>query len=214
MDLSLRVAEDPALAAHLDLGVLRARFPQPLGELPSPPELLALLSLEASAPLERSEAIKGAVRDLFRQGGYKPTGRGKPASEYLVKAVGEGRLGTINRAVDVCNVVSLHSGLPISMIDLGRAQPPIRVGPAPPETEYVFNAGGQTIRFPGLVCVSDAQGPCANGVKDSQRTKTDETSRETLSFVWGARAAAGRTRQAVAWYAELLTQQGADVEVL
>ncbi len=30
------------------------------------------------------------MRKLLRHGGYKPTGRGKPASEYLVRAAGEG----------------------------------------------------------------------------------------------------------------------------
>ena len=44
---------------------------------------------------------------MMRHGGYKPTGRGKPASEYLVKAAGNGKLGAINLAVDSCNVVSL-----------------------------------------------------------------------------------------------------------
>lgn len=208
--VELAVDEHPLL----DLGAIRATFPQPFGELPSPPELLALLSLEAKAPLQREEAIKGAVRDLFRHGGYKPTGRGKPASEYLVKAVGDGRLGTINRAVDVCNVVSLHSGLPISVVDLGRTQGAIRIGLAPPETEYVFNAGGQTIKFVGLVCVSDEVGPCANGVKDSQRTKTSEESREALSLIWGTTALPGRTRATVAWYAQLLREFGAEVELV
>lgn len=208
--MDLFVEEHPLL----DLGAIRATFPEPLGQLPSPHELIALLSLDASAPLERSDEVKAAVRDLFRHGGYKPTGRGKPASEYLVKAVDSGRLGTINRAVDACNVVSLHSGLPISVVDLGKTQGALRIGLAPPETEYVFNTGGQTIKFAGLVCVSDQEGPCANGVKDSQRTKTDDASTETLSVIWGTGALPGRTQAAVAWYAELLREQGAEVEVV
>tara|TARA_R110002072_G_scaffold51262_3_gene137435 strand:- start:244 stop:888 length:645 start_codon:yes stop_codon:yes gene_type:complete len=205
------IVEDHPL---LDLGAIRATFPSPLGVLPSPPELLGLLSLEARAPLAREDSVKGAVRDLFRHGGYKPTGRGKPASEYLIKAVADGRLGTINRAVDVCNVVSLHSGLPISMVDLDKTQGAIRIGLAPPETEYVFNTGGQTIKFAGLVCVSDEEGPCANGVKDSQRTKTNDESTTTLSLIWGTSALPGRTQATVAWYADLLREHGAEVEVV
>jgi DNA/RNA-binding domain of Phe-tRNA-synthetase-like protein len=34
-------------------------------------------------------------------------------------------------AVDVGNAVSLHSSLPVSVVDLGRARPPLRVGVAP-----------------------------------------------------------------------------------
>ena len=53
----------------------------------------ALLALDAEAPVTRSEELRAAVRDMLRQGGYKPTGRGKPASEYLVrgKVVRQGR---------------------------------------------------------------------------------------------------------------------------
>src|SRR6266487_3919766 len=102
----------------------------------SPPDLQSLLSLEAVAPLRSEDAVREAVRQLLRQGGFKPTGRSKPASEYLIRAVGEGKLASINVAVDVCNVVSLHSGLPISVVDLDRACAPFRVGVAAPESSF------------------------------------------------------------------------------
>ncbi len=60
----------------------------PLAQLASPSWLTALLGAEADAPLAREEETRRAVRDLLRHGGYKPTGRGKPASEYLVRAAG------------------------------------------------------------------------------------------------------------------------------
>lgn len=204
------------LADHplLDAGVFVTRFPGPLGELSSPADLLALLDVEAPAPLERDEAVRGAVRDLLRHGGYKPTGRGKPASEYLVKAVGDGRLGSINLAVDACNVSSLHGGLPISVVDLDRAAPPFRIDLAPAGTRYVFNASGQEIDVSGLVCLFDAEGPCANAVKDSQRTKTHDGTRATLSVVWGTTALPGRSAAATAWYRQLLEQAGATTEEL
>src|SRR5262245_41142605 len=115
----------------LDLRAFVTVFPRPLGETPSPPELQALLAPGAPAPLQSSDAVREAVRQLLRQGGFKPTGRSKPASEYLLKAVAEGRLASINVAVDVCNVVSLHSGLPITVVDLDRAREQFRVGLAP-----------------------------------------------------------------------------------
>src|SRR5690349_6711452 len=105
----------------LDAGAFVTVFPRPLSELGAREELLALMSLEAPTPLRSNDAIRAAVRDLLRHGGYKPTGRGKPASEYLLRAVSEGALGSINPAVDACNVASLHSGLPISVVDLDRA---------------------------------------------------------------------------------------------
>src|SRR5881394_2170050 len=98
----------------LDLRGFVTEFAKPLGELPSPPDVLALLSADTAAPLHSDDAVREAVRSLLRHGGFKPTGRSKPASEYLLKAVREGLLSSINLAVDACNVVSLHSGLPIS----------------------------------------------------------------------------------------------------
>jgi DNA/RNA-binding domain of Phe-tRNA-synthetase-like protein len=193
----------------LDLGSFTTSFPRSLGEMPSPVELQALLSLATPAPLSSDDAIRQAVRDLLRHGGFKPTGRSKPASEYLIKAAEENRLGSINAAVDACNAVSLHSGLPISVVDLDRAREPLRVGLAPAGGSYVFNASGQSIDLGGLLCVFDAEGPCGNAVKDAQRTKTSAETRRTLSVIWGTTALPGRTAAAVVWYRQLLEQQGA-----
>ncbi|HSP81173.1 MAG TPA: phenylalanine--tRNA ligase beta subunit-related protein, partial [Myxococcaceae bacterium] len=184
----------------LDAVVFEAIFPSPLSALPSPEWLVALLKLDAPAPLSADDAVRGVVRDLLRHGGYKPTGRGKPASEYLVRAAGDGTLGSINAAVDACNVVSLHSGLPISVVDLDRATPPFRLGVAPQGASYVFNASGQSIDLSGLLCLFDAEGPCANAVKDSQRTKTHGETRRTLTVIWGTQALPGRAQQAFGWY--------------
>ncbi len=202
--MSLSIAPHPLL----DAGCFTTTFARPLGEAPSPPWLLDLLRLEAEAPFARDESVRQQVRDLLRHGGYKPTGRGKPASEYLVGAVEKGALGSINAAVDACNVVSLHSALPISVVDLDRARAPFSIRLAPAGASYVFNASGQTIDLGGLLVLADADGPCANAVKDAQRTKTHAGTTRTLSVVWGAKAA-GRTGRAVAWYRELLERLGA-----
>ena len=115
--------------------------------------------------------------------------------------------------LDACNAVSYHSGLPISVVDLERARPPLRVGLAPAGASYVFNASGQTIDLGGLLCLFDADGPCANAVKDAQRTKTHDDTRNALAIVWGTNALAGRTAETVRWYRELVAQiPGATVE--
>jgi DNA/RNA-binding domain of Phe-tRNA-synthetase-like protein len=191
----------------LDLRAFVTEFPRPLGEMPSPPGLLALLRPDAAAPLCGDDAVREAVRRLLRHGGFKPTGRSKPASEYLLRAARDGTLSPINLAVDACNAVSLHSGLPASVVDLDRARPPLRVGLATAGAAYVFNASGQTIDVVGLVCLFDADGPCANPVKDAHRTKTGPQTRRTLSLVWGTTALPGRADAAVAWYRELLREQ-------
>jgi DNA/RNA-binding domain of Phe-tRNA-synthetase-like protein len=196
----------------LDVQAFITSFTQPLGAIPSLPELLAGLALDAPAPMRSSDEVRTVVRDLLRHGGFKPTGRSKPASEYLLRAVGEGTLSSINVAVDACNVVSLHSGLPISVVDLDQAGEPLRVAVAPQGASYVFNQAGQTIDVGGLLCLFDADGPCANAVKDAQRTKTRPETRRTLSIIWGANRLPGRTAEAQAWYWKLLQSHGGTIE--
>jgi len=177
----------------LQLVALRSTLPAALGDLPSPPSLLALLDPAAPAPVGADDSVRAAVRDLLRHGGFKPTGRSKPASEHLRQATAEGRLGPgqgINLAVDLCNVVSLHSGLPISVVDLERAVPPLRVGLAPAGARYVFNASGQVIDIgcPGT--------------------------RDTLVLIWGPRSLSSQVAATADWYARLLREHGATAELV
>jgi DNA/RNA-binding domain of Phe-tRNA-synthetase-like protein len=118
-------------------------------------------------------------------------------------------LGSINAAVDVCNIVSLHSGLPISVVDLTKTQEPFRVGIAVAGASYVFNASGQSIDLEGLLCLFDADGPCGNAVKDAQRTKTDAETRRTLTVIWGTNEQPGHAANAEKWYRKLLAKLGA-----
>ncbi len=178
-----------------------------------------LLSLEESAlskspfdihrDSERYETTKSEVRDLLRFGGYKPTGRGKPASEYLVKAVGAGKLSSINPIVDTLNIVSLHSGLPISVVDVDKCviESSLRVAIAPENSEYIFNASGQTIKLDGLLCLFDDEGPCANAVKDSQRTKTSDATTSSLVVVWGTNRLPNHSSATESWFRELIEQK-------
>lgn len=164
---------------------------------PSSPELAA--EIDAALRLRGTgewppEAVRGAVRDLLRRGGYKPTGRGKPASEYLAQAAQRGEFPRISNAVDALNLVSLDRGLPISVLDVdlalagGAAGLVIRRGGE--GESYVFNAAGQTIDVAGLLCVAREGGGClANPVKDSMETKLRPESRNLLAVLWGTRRA-------------------------
>lgn len=191
-------------------------FPGPLAEVsesvPNPSALPTLLQPGAVVsrgfePLaeDAREELRQSVRDVLREGGHKPTGRGKPSAEYLVRAQGEGKIPSINMAVDACNVVSLHSGLPISVIDLGRATPPLEVSVAGEES-YVFNASGQEISLKGLLCLRDQTGPIANAVKDCHRTKTSPETTRTVSVIWGPISHSDYVEKVVMWYRELLAE--------
>ena len=203
--IDLTIEAHPSLRAR----AFTTSFNGPLAEMHSSPWLVELLDLAAVAPVARSEELRAAVRDMLRQGGYKPTGRGKPASEYLVRTAEETGIRSINAAVDACNAVSLHSGFPISVIDLDRATAPFRIAIAAQSTKYVFNPTGQEIDVGGLVCLFDAEGAVANAVKDSQRTKTQVETRNTLSVIWGCAGFEGELGLALDWYCELLEKIGA-----
>lgn len=200
----------------LDCICFIANYPDTLANSPSPEWLTDLLlpepklsSLPVPAP---DEQIQKAMRQVLRWGGFKPSGRSKPASEYLVRAAGAGELNSINAAVDILNAVSLHTGLPIGVIDLDLATPPLHIGIGRPEEHYIFNASGQDMELKGLICMYDAQGPCANPVKDSQRTKTNANTRRSLTIVWGSLEHPEVTQRCAAWYKELLGKIGATVE--
>ncbi len=185
------------------------RLPKPLGEMETPALVMDLLRLDAEVPLQRDEAVRIRVRDMLRHWGHKPAGRGKPAAEYLVRAVDQGVLGSINVAVDILNVVSLHSGFSIALVDLNAARPPFRVARGPDDGSYVFNASGQEMSLKGLICLYDADGPCGNPVKDAQRVKTRADTTDTLTIVWGVAGFEERIEQTVDWYRALLEKVGA-----
>lgn len=207
--MKLAVVDYPGLALHAAV----VQLPSPLAELAPPAWLVDLLRPAAAAPVQGGEGVRTAVRDLLRRHGYRPTGRGKPSAEYLAAAVADGRLGSINAAVDVGNVVSLHSGLPISVVDLDRCRAPLRIGVPEAGTGYVFNRAGQEIDVGGLLCLFDADGPCANAVKDAQRTKTTAATTRVLAIVWGALAPdATPCERAARWLRDLYARLGARSE--
>jgi DNA/RNA-binding domain of Phe-tRNA-synthetase-like protein len=201
MGLTVEVAPHPLL----EVGAFVARLPRPLGEIAAPPELIALADPGAAAPLVSSDTVRAEIRQLLRHAGFKPAGRSKPAAEYLYAAQAEGRFPRINALVDACNVASLWSGLPISLVDLDRiGGPPLRIAAAPAGTSYVFNPSGQVIDASHLLALFDAEGVTGTPVKDAQRTKTHDGTRAALSIVWGTRGLPGRTPKATAWYQDLV----------
>lgn len=146
-------------------------------------------ALEEVVALARSgrRGIHGAVRDMLRHGAYKPTGRGKPASEYLLKAALDGAFPRVSPLVDAANFASLATELPISLVDLARAEVSsflVRRGRA--GESYVFNSGGQVIDLEDLLLLAALPGdrPIANPVKDSLATKLGAEATDVLGIVY------------------------------
>jgi DNA/RNA-binding domain of Phe-tRNA-synthetase-like protein len=175
--------------SELRLGVLTA---QSVRCEPAGPGLLAELEQLEEAlrrnPSGFDEEVRRQVRDLLRRGGYRPTGRGKPASEFLLSAVLEGRLARINNLVDACNFASLQRALPISIFDadLLGDDPSVRL--ARPGESYVFNPSGQRMDIAGLpvICRGPEQEPVGNAVKDSMLCKVHAGTRRVSAVVYAS----------------------------
>jgi DNA/RNA-binding domain of Phe-tRNA-synthetase-like protein len=162
--------------------------------------------------------VKDAVRGLLKRGGFKPSGRNKPASEYLAQAAREGRFPRINNLVDVNNLLSLESGLPISLLDR-RAFPDqawLRYGRA--GESYVFNNAGQEIDLEGLLCVCGGGGadgaPLGNAVKDSMAAKLKDDTTAVIGVIYASRdCAPGRELAALTErFAAMLKEFGGAAE--
>lgn len=182
----------------------------------SPPALIAGMERAVRAAVAKSDVFD-RVRGVLRFGKYKPTGRGKPASEYLAKAALENRFPQINNLVDVNNLVSLESGLPISMVDVGRAETEsfcLRRGR--PGEAYVFNASGQSIDLEDLLLLAcmPSDRPCANPVKDSMATKVAPDTDRVLAVVYASPEDRARLDDAARGLDEGLRSFGQATEVV
>lgn len=153
-------------------------------------ELRTLLEARKSGALSPAEeARRAACRDLLRNGSYKPTGRGKPASEYLLGAAKEGVFPRVNALVDVNNLVSLKHLLPISLWDSGLcASSAFEFRLGAPEESYVFNPSGQELDLEDLVCGCELAGggsrPIVTPIKDGMRTKVRPETAAVIGAVY------------------------------
>lgn len=180
----------------------------------------ALDALEGAAELDAlREARRLAARDMLRNGRYKPTGRGKPASEYLLRAASEATFPRINAVVDVNNLVSAEAALPISLWDLDRAGVDRYVFRLGAEGEaYVFNASGQALDLHDLVvgCRApngDVSEPSVSPIKDSHATKTTPETRRVAGCIYAPANAVSsdELRTLCATFVAWLARCGSDV---
>jgi DNA/RNA-binding domain of Phe-tRNA-synthetase-like protein len=210
MRIDVRLDDDDFLAAAVVARGVR------VGE--TPPELAARLDelvAQRSGEEFPSPHVKEAIRAMLRRGGFKPSGRNKPASEYLAQAARDGRFPRINNLVDINNLMSLKSGLPISLLDLEAVAEHAELRYGREGESYVFNAGGQAIELNGLVSVCRVEGdrslPVGNPIKDSMAGKLKEHTRGVAGVIYASRAAIGARElgSLAGEFGELLKEHGA-----
>ena len=94
----------------------------------------------------------------------------------------------VNNLVDINNLVSLATGLPVSMFDADKLGTPAVVRFGRPGESYVFNASGQSMDVSGIpvICRGSTDEPVGNAVKDSMLAKVGFETRNVLAVVYGS----------------------------
>jgi len=201
-------------SAGLSAGIITVRG---VTITPTPAELrekLHVLIAQRKAEDFPPAELKAAVRDMLRSPHFKPTGRNKPAGEYLVQAAKEDRFPFINNLVDVNNYVSLHSGLPISLLDLEVISENIVLRHGEEGEKYVFNEAGQEIELNGLICACRAEGdrsqPLGNPVKDSMEAKLKAHTKAVTGIIYAPAAflPRGKLEHFLRMFADMLVFYG------
>jgi len=187
---------------------------------PSPEALLQEMKTRESEieklPFPRGVLESAQVettRKAYKALGKDPS-RYRGSAEALLRRVVAGKgLPEINSVVDVINLVSLESRLPVGLYDLGHI-----VG------EIIFRAGraGETykgigkydLNLEGLPLFSDDAGPHGSATSDSERTMVTAATNQVLAVIISFSGVEGLERWAQRMSA-LLTQHaaGQDVEI-
>ncbi len=159
----------------------------------SPPELRSQIADFAAEMLASEQKIpeetRTQIRALLRQGGFKPSGRNRPASEYLLNDLANrGAFNFISNLVDINNFLSLRYFLPMSVLDAGvfRGRVHLRFGES--GEKYIFNPAGQELDLAGLLLAADlregASVPLGTPVKDSMAGKVTSETRSALVVIY------------------------------
>jgi DNA/RNA-binding domain of Phe-tRNA-synthetase-like protein len=132
--------------------------------------------------------MRQRVREMLRYGKYKPSGRSKPASEFLLRAALSDSFPLVNGPVDANNIVSLESGLPGSIFDADLSGRHLLLRRGASDESYVFNPSGQSIDLQDLLLVcrltEDGWEPCGNPVKDSMATKIQPGTTDVVAILY------------------------------
>src|SRR5712692_6875867 len=154
-----------------------------------------------------------ATRLAYKALGKDPS-RYRGSAEALLRRVVAGKgLPQINAVVDVINLVSVESRLPIGLYDLGHVSGDIvfRAGRA---GETYKGIGKYDLNLEGLPIFADAIGPHGSATSDSERTMVTAATHQVLAVIISFAGSEGLGRW-VQRMAALLAQYAAaqDVEV-
>src|SRR5216683_3139853 len=142
---------------------------------------------EKLAKLPEPRAVLESSAILATRRGYKALGkdpaRYRGSAEALLRRVIAGKgLPRINAVVDIINLVSVESRLPIGLYDLAHVQGDIvfRAGRA---GETYKGIGKYDLNLEGLPVFCDALGPHGSPTSDSERTMVTSETKQVLAII-------------------------------
>ena len=148
----------------------------------------ALLACEQRiAQLSDPRAILEVPAILATRAGYKTLGkdpaRYRGSAEALLRRMIAGKgLPRINSVVDVINLVSVESRLPIGLYDLEHVEGAIEFR-AGRSGETYKGIGKYDLNLEGLPLFADARGPHGSATSDSERTMVTESTKRVLAII-------------------------------
>jgi DNA/RNA-binding domain of Phe-tRNA-synthetase-like protein len=152
------------------------------------------------------------VRKAYKALGKDPS-RYRGSAEALLRRIVAGKgFPEINAVVDVINLVSVESRLPIGLYDLGHVTGEIvfRAGRA---GETYKGIGKYDLNLEGLPVFADNAGPHGSATSDSERTMVTAETKEVLAVIISFAGAEGLERWAQR-VSTLLTQHAAAQDVV
>jgi DNA/RNA-binding domain of Phe-tRNA-synthetase-like protein len=167
------------------LGCVTGRVEAPV----SPPGLIEEMQARVAEVLKLPEprAVLESPQIIATRAAYKALGkdpaRYRGAAEALLRRVIAGKgLPQINAVVDVINLVSVESRLPVGLYDLTHVSGDIvfRAGRA---GETYKGIGKYDLNLEGLPVFCDAVGPHGSPTSDSERTMVTSETRQALAVI-------------------------------
>jgi len=140
-----------------------------------------ILNLPEPKTVLESPAIL-ATRSAYKALGKDPARYRGSAEALLRRVIADKGLPRVNNVVDIINVVSVESRLPIGLYDLQHVQGDIlfRAGRA---GETYKGIGKYDLNLEGLPVFCDALGPHGSPTSDSERTMVTEATRQVLGII-------------------------------
>jgi DNA/RNA-binding domain of Phe-tRNA-synthetase-like protein len=155
----------------------------------TPPALLEDIKVRETEILHLPEprALLEAPKILATRAGYKALGkdpaRYRGSAEALLRRILSGKgFPQINSVVDIINLISVESRLPIGLYDLAQVKGDIVFRPGRAGETYK-GIGKYDLNLEGLPVFSDEQGPHGSPTSDSERTMVTPATRNIAAIL-------------------------------